>query len=44
MDRKRQGPIPGFVSNLQAIQRVDERIASRQRYGDEIGLQLHLAR
>jgi hypothetical protein len=36
--------VPRVVGGVELVQRVDERIAARERHGDEIGLELHLPR
>jgi hypothetical protein len=43
-EHEMQGPVPGIVGALQAVQRVDQRIAAGQRHGDQVGLHFHFAR
>ncbi len=42
--RESERALPRFVGHVQLVQRMDERVAAGERNGDEIGLQLHLAR
>ena len=42
--RESERALPRFVGHIQLVQRMDQRVAAGERHGDEIGLQLHLAR